>query len=168
MLFISLLFMWICKCLPVYLFMNKEFVSWEQINDCCNDICNKLKDEHFDKIIGITRGGAIPGVLLSHKLSINLYTIGLKTYDNDVQTDKIEVYGLDPVFYVNCKNKKILIVDDICDSGQSINILKDLFSRCTTVPPKFATLYYKPTASVVPDFYAKTTENYIVFPWEQN
>lgn len=146
--------------------LRYEHVHWDEITKHCNSICSQIKDEKFDKIIGVTRGGAIPGVILSHKLGINLYTIGLKTYEGETQTDKIEIYGLDPVFYVNCKNKRILIVDDICDSGQSILILKDLFSRCTTVPPKFATLYYKPAAKIVPDYYAIRTENYIVFPWE--
>ena len=78
--------------------MNKEFVTWEQIVECCNNICNQIKGDHFDKIIGITRGGAIPGVLLSHKLGINLYTIGLKTYDGETQTDKIEICSKVKVF----------------------------------------------------------------------
>lgn len=146
--------------------MEREYINWDKILECCDNIYQQVKEEKFDKIVGIVRGGAIPGVVLSHKMGINLYTIGLKTYEGETQSDKIEIYGLDPVFYVNCKNKRILIIDDICDSGQSINILKDLFDRCTTITPKFATLFYKPTALTVPDFYAETTSKYIVFPWE--
>lgn len=148
--------------------MRKHFASWTEVTDCCDNIHRQIQNEQFDKIVGIARGGAIPGVILSHKLGIPVYTIGLKTYEDEKQTDHIEVYGLDPVFYLNCKNKRILIVDDICDSGQSILILKELFSRCTTIPPKFATLYYKPLSSQVkPDFYAQDTARYIVFPWEK-
>jgi len=148
---------------------DQYHLTWSETDTLCNILYTKIKEsgESFDKIIGIVRGGAIPGVILSHRLGINLYTIGLKTYDDKVQSDKIEIYGLDPVFYVNCKNSHILIVDDICDSGQSIEILKDLFGRCTTVAPKFATLHRKERASVCPDFYADTTDKYIVYPWEQ-
>lgn len=150
--------------------MVRRYISWEDTHSLCNSIHQQItkQGEKFDKIVGIVRGGAIPGVILSHLLGVNLYTIGLKTYDGDQQTDKITVYGLDPVFYVNCRNKRILIVDDICDSGQSITILKDIFDRCTTIPPKFATLHYKPTAQIVPDYWAELTKDYIVYPWENS
>lgn len=146
--------------------MLKQYLTWDDVQQLCYDLYTKLQYQQYDKIIGITRGGAIPGVILSHLMGIKLYTIGLKTYNEEVQSDKVEIYGLDPVFYVNCKNKRILIVDDICDSGQSIVILKDLFSRCTTIPPQFATLHYKPTACIIPDYFAQETTKYIVYPWE--
>ena len=144
----------------------KKFLSWNDVEVLCRLLKQQISNEHFDKIVGITRGGAVPGVILSHMLGVKLYTIGLKTYDGENQTDKIEIYGLDPIFYINCKNSRILIVDDICDSGNSISILKDLVSRCTTIAPKFATLHLKAASSVTPDYYAQLTNDYIVYPWE--
>lgn len=148
--------------------MVKEHVQWDRINSYIDTLYQQIIDsgETYDKIVGIMRGGAIPAVMLSHKMKIRAYMVGIKTYDDDKQTNDIEIYGLDPVFYVNCENKRILIVDDICDSGQSISILKRLFNRMTTIPPKFATIHLKPGAQEVPDFYACETSNYIVYPWE--
>ena len=114
---------------------NKIYLCWDDINILVEDLCNTIKQSgaQIKSITGIERGGLIPAVMISHKLNIP---------------------------YVTKINKNTLVVDDICDTGET---LKNMVSGFT------ATLHYKPTASFTPDFYSKEVgQEWIVYPWERS
>lgn len=114
---------------------NKVFVYWDDIAILVDELCSTIATSgvQIKSITGIERGGLIPAVMISHKLNIPY-------------TTKI--------------NKDTLVVDDICDSGET---LKNMVAGYT------ATLHYKKTASFTPDFYSKEVgEEWIVYPWERN
>jgi hypoxanthine phosphoribosyltransferase len=113
---------------------NKMFISWDDINILVEDLCHTIASSgaQIKSITGIERGGLIPAVMISHKLSIP---------------------------YVTKINKHTLVIDDICDTGET---LKNIVSGYT------ATLHYKPTAIFTPDFYSKEVgTEWIVYPWER-
>lgn len=113
---------------------NKMYLSWDDINVLVEDLCNTIATSgvQVKSIAGIKRGGLIPAVMVSHKLNIP---------------------------YVDRINKDTLVVDDICDTGET---LKKSIAMYT------ATLHYKPTAGFTPDFYAKEVgTEWIVYPWER-
>lgn len=113
---------------------NKMYLSWDDINVLVEDLCNTIATSgaEIKSIAGIKRGGLIPAVMVSHKLNIP---------------------------YVDRINKDTLVVDDICDTGET---LKKSIAMYT------ATLHYKPTAGFTPDFYAKEVgTEWIVYPWER-
>jgi hypoxanthine phosphoribosyltransferase len=113
---------------------NKVYISWDDINILVEDLCNTIKTSgaEIKSIAGIQRGGLIPAVMISHKLNIP---------------------------FVSRINKDTLVVDDICDTGET---LKKSIAMYT------ATLHYKPTAIFTPDFYAKEVgTEWIVYPWER-
>lgn len=110
------------------------FISWDDINILVEDLCHTIASSgaQIKSITGIERGGLIPAVMISHKLSIP---------------------------YVTKINKHTLVIDDICDTGET---LKSIVSGYT------ATLHYKPTAIFTPDFYSKEVgTEWIVYPWER-
>ena len=114
---------------------NKVFVYWDDITILVSDLCNTIVTSgiQIKSITGIERGGLIPAVMISHKLNIP---------------------------YVTKINKDTLVIDDICDSGET---LKGIVAGFT------ATLHYKPTAIFTPDFYSKEVgTEWIVYPWERN
>ena len=114
---------------------NKVFVYWDDINILVDELCSTITSSgvQIKSITGIERGGLIPAVMISHKLNIP---------------------------YVTKINKDTLVVDDICDSGET---LKNIVAGYT------ATLHHKKTASFTPDFYSKEVgEEWIVYPWERN
>jgi len=127
---------------------DKIFLSWNDIEalvDNLTEQINKMDKKPF-YIYGVPRGGAIPAVWLSHKTGIDYYQL------NSAQISK------------TADLSHILIVDDICDSGETIKKLKENFPKCQT-----ATLYYKETAIDKPDIYGEVTgEEWLVFPWENN
>ena len=113
---------------------NKIYLSWDDISVLVEDLCDTIASSgaEITSITGIKRGGLIPAVMISHKLNIP---------------------------YVDRINKDTLVIDDICDTGET---LKNSIALYT------ATLHYKPTAGFTPDFYAKEVgSDWIVYPWER-
>ena len=127
---------------------DKIFLSWNDIEALVDNLAeqiNKMDKKPF-YIYGVPRGGAIPAVWLSHKTGIDYYQL------NSAQISK------------TADLSHILIVDDICDSGETIKKLKENFPKCQT-----ATLYYKETAIDKPNIYGEIVgEEWLVFPWENN
>ena len=114
---------------------NKIFISWDDINILVDELCSTISKSgaEIKSITGIERGGLIPAVMISHKLNIP---------------------------YVTKINKYTLVVDDICDTGETLK---------KTVAGFTATLHYKKTAIFTPDFYSKEVgTEWIVYPWERN
>jgi hypoxanthine phosphoribosyltransferase len=62
--------------------------------------------------------------------------------------------------------KKVLIVDEVSDTGKSLKLVKEHIIEDGAAKIKVATVYYKPWSIVKPDYYEKETSRWIVFPWE--
>ena len=151
--------------------IQKEKTSWEQIEQLVIDLEIQIKKskKKYDYIIGINRGGLVPSVLLSHKLNVphGVYTVQsyVGTKKREVKTDLyISMIG-----FIN-PNHEILIVDDIADSGESLEVavrkIKKQESDAKNIDT--ATIYYKPKSIVKPTFFAKEIpdETWVIFPWE--
>lgn len=113
---------------------NKIYISWDDISILVEDLCNTITQSgaQIKSVTGIQRGGLIPAVMISHKLNIP---------------------------YVSRINKDTLVVDDICDTGETLKKSIALYT---------ATLHYKKTAVFTPDFYAKEVgSEWLVYPWER-
>jgi hypoxanthine phosphoribosyltransferase len=87
--------------------------------------------------------------------------------------DEVQVYSLGYLIDTLEPTDKLLVIDDVFDSGRSIAaFMKELAARCRHNTPKTirsATVYYKPRRSKVdikPDFYVYETDEWLVFPHE--
>ncbi|MDD2781561.1 phosphoribosyltransferase family protein [Sulfuricurvum sp.] len=119
-----------------------------------------------DTIIAIARGGMTLAHALSMSLNIrNLQSIRVESYDGDTQRENVTILGMCDL----SNSKRVLIVDDIVDSGQTlatlIPILTAEYSHCDF---KIATLFMKPTALVQPDFFLHEATDWIDFFWERD
>ena len=118
---------------------KKVYLEWSDIHELVNIICETVKNDfpHIDTVFGLKRGGYIPAVMISHQLGLE--------YVNE-----------DEVHY------DTLVVDDICDSGNTLEKIKKTYNKC-----RILTLLTKESASVQPDIYGRTTEcEWAIFPWE--
>jgi len=68
---------------------------------------------------------------------------------------------------VSVKDKKVLVVDDVTDTGESLRVVQSHLEERGATEVKTATVYYKPWSLVVPDYYEKETRSWVVFPWER-
>ena len=68
---------------------------------------------------------------------------------------------------VSVRGKKVLVVDEVADTGKSLRLVRSHLKEEGATEVKIATIYYKPWSIVVPDYYEKETSLWIVFPWER-
>jgi hypothetical protein len=118
-----------------------------------------------DVIVGVSRGGWPPARVLSDLLeNPNLANARAEFYLGVAET-KTEPVLTQPVSAA-VAGKKVLIVDEVADTGKSLKLVREHIIRQGAVEVKTATVYYKPWSIVKPDYYEKETVNWIVFPWE--
>jgi hypoxanthine phosphoribosyltransferase len=120
-----------------------------------------------DIIVGITRGGLVPAVYLSHAFNVKLIPVNWSYLDDDKQ-DKTAFSIL-----TKMKTYNILIVDDICDSGRTISTLVNDLVATSNFRVKTATLWYNVDQPFVVDFYINTIsrhsdKRFVIFPWEKH
>ena len=128
--------------------MNKLKISWEEyqwhMGKLCRDIA--LSDWKPDYIVGLTRGGLLPAVMISHYFNVPMFTLGVSLRDhNDFIGPESNLWMAEDAFgYIPqdmqegikkrsdaTYSKKILIVDDINDSGATLNwVMEDWQSGC--------------------------------------
>lgn len=117
-------------------------ISYEQLNGYIHSIIRQMHKFHFqpDYIVGISRGGLVPAVLLSQYLDVPLHTLDVSFRDNDMGPESNLWMAEDAFGYVSTEivprpedlpatdpklRKNILIVDDINDTGRTLQWIKD-------------------------------------------
>ena len=121
--------------------------------------------KHIDKIICITRGGLFPALIASQKYNIkDIDTICVSSY-NEKEKNGIAIQSKD---FSHIKNKNILIVDDISDTGETfLSVIKEL-EKYNPKSIKTYSIVVKKESKFIPDFYDVKTDlkDWVYFQWE--
>lgn len=150
--------------------MDVEFLAptWEQIYSMLLSLAEKILSSGFrpDVIVGMSRGGWPPARVMSDLLEVpRVANVSAEFYlgvaktrgDSPVITQQVSV---------RVEDKDVLVMDDVTDTGKSLQIVKKHILEQGGRLVKTATIYHKPWSVTVPDYYEKETESWIVFPWE--
>jgi len=161
--------------------MNKRLLNWSDIEQQCRSIAKEIAllpgELSPDAIIGLSRGGLVPATILAHLLQIREVLVhGYHSYDDDTNLrDPNNEHGSmyqDVVYDLmkSLKGRHILIVDDLCDEGITMQGLTTrLYKKFHPGAVNFmtATLYCKERSIFSPDFVGEWCGNgWIEFPWE--
>ena len=144
-------------------------VSWEAYQGYCEELAEKIRQSNFqpDKLVAISRGGLVPARLLADFLDIrNIHVIGVGLYSG-IGKQKNEIRVVQDIG--NCSpGEKILIVDDIADSGRTLEFVKNHLAKKSngTAEIKIATVHFKPGSKVIPDYFVQKTTAWIEYPYE--
>lgn len=123
-------------------------------------------EKHYDYIVGIVRGGAIPAVCLSHKLGLPMRCVSWSTFHGDQMKESAWDIAEDI-----SEGKRLLIVDDILDSGRTFReLLADWGAKREQID--IAVLIHNVDQSIVPDYCGRKIDksvdpSWITFWWEQ-
>lgn len=160
---------------------KKFYISADEFLKDSVVLGSKVLDSGFkpDFVVAIWRGGTFPGNVVQEFLKyhgIETDHIAIRTSgrrDTGDIKEEIEVYGLDYLINNLKEDSKVLIVDDVFDSGftlqEVIKKLKKLTSLSDRSEIRTATVYYKSKrnkSNILPDFYVHENNNWPVFPGE--
>lgn len=104
-------------------------IDYAKFTELVLDICKQIEESKFspDYIVGITRGGLLPAVMISHYFKVPMHSLGVSLRDNTDVGSESNLWMSEDAF----DGKNILIVDDINDSGSTLNwIMSDWPSNC--------------------------------------
>lgn len=125
--------------------MRKKVITWDDIDKIISDLALDIRiaDYHIDNIYGVSRGGLIPAVLLSHKLSIPLSD---SVNENTLVVDDIV-------------NKNNLLEKTLNESNYYLRHNDDIYT---------ASLIKRERSSFEPTFVGLNVEynDWVIFPWD--
>lgn len=140
-------------------------VAWDEYHTLAYQLAASIFGDktRMEQIVAISRGGLTFGHLLSDFLHIPIATISIQSY-SDIQ--KQGEVTLTEKCRTLISQKHILLVDDVADTGKTF---KRAISYLRHVKPKSITtvsMFYKPHSIYRPDYFAKETKKWILFPYE--
>jgi hypothetical protein len=145
-----------------------EFLTPDRIFELTYELGKRVKESGFkpDCLLGISRGGLCVVRILSDFFDIkDVYTVRI-VYYKDIETRIKKPMLVQDVNGDLLKNKSVLIVDDVSDTGDSLDFTVKLMRQKGIENFKTATLHYKPWSKFKPDFFMSETEKWIIYPWE--
>jgi len=145
-----------------------EIPTWERIYELLLDLASQIRRSGFkpDIIVGVARGGWPPARIISDLLeNPEIANVKAEFYLGVAET-KGEPVISQPVS-VPVKDKKILVVDDVADTGKSLALVRGHLKEQGAADVRIATIYYKPWSIVIPDWFERKTSHWIIFPWER-
>ena len=160
--------------------MEKLFIQSSELLKDSYKLAWKVFESGYkpNYIVGVWRGGAPVGIAVQEFLSVlglesDHVAIRTSYYTGiDQRSKNVQVYGLNYVIRKLQSEDKLLIVDDVHDTGHSIGqVISDINKACKKNTPEIrvATPYFKPGKNQTdkePDYYLHKTDQWLVFPHE--
>lgn len=142
-------------------------LTWDDIYKQCEVIASKIKSNPKnipDTIIAIGRGGMIPARILSDMLNVK----NVQMYNIQMYTGVNTKGAITQSFNGNVYKCNVLLVDDIVDSGKTIDCAITNISGRDANSIRVASLLCKKSVTRKPSYYADDCENdvWVVYPWE--
>jgi xanthine phosphoribosyltransferase len=142
-------------------------VSWDQFHRDSRALAWRLHDAGpFEAIVCITRGGLVPAAIVARELNVRMIetvcVVSYRDYRNQGEVSLLK--GIAPeVAALHGQGKRVLIVDDLVDTGKTARVVRDLLPNA-----HFATVYAKPMGRPLVDTFITevSQDTWIYFPWD--
>lgn len=145
----------------------REVLTWEAFGAASRELTEKIVDDGFvpDIVIAIARGGLIPAGAIAYAMGVKAAgTLNVEFY-SDIEETLPDPVVLEPLLDTDAiVGKKLLVVDDVADSGRTLALVIDLL-KAHTPEVRSAVIYTKPRTIVQPDYSWRETDKWINFPW---
>ena len=144
-------------------------VSWKEAYRLAKILARKIKSSGFepDLVIGIARGGLVPArVVCDFLLQKDLAAIKVEHWGIAATLGNARIKFPLPI-EIDSSGKKILVVDDVADTGDTFSVIMDYIKGKAPSEVKTAVLHYKTCSTSVPDYWAERQDEWkwIIYPW---
>jgi hypoxanthine phosphoribosyltransferase len=150
--------------------MRNEIITWNDVDQLMDALLPQLKGP-FDAILMITRGGIVPGGLISEALDIKVVLTAAVAFPTDLAAMKLLAWPDFLQFPADdlLAGRRVLVVDDVWGSGRTITAVKNRVESAGGLP-ELCVLHYNPSRTLFtkawPTYYAAITDARIIYPWE--
>jgi hypothetical protein len=146
---------------------ERENLTWQTFGEASRDLAEKIAADGFrpDLILAIARGGMFVAGALGYALAVkNLHLMNVEFYTGEGTTLDMPVM-LPPVpDAVDFSAKKVLIADDVADTGKTIELVRGFVTE-HVAEVRSAVIYEKPASVIKCDYVWQRTDRWINFPW---
>jgi len=144
---------------------NFKFFSFQDILQSSFQLAQKIQQDNqkFDYIISVNRGGAIFARILSDLLNVKMGAFAMSSY---IGIDERKKLKITQKLNLKLKDKKILIVDEIADTGKTFVKAVEHVNEFDPKQIATASLVVKPKSEYRPDYFMHETDKWVVFPYE--
>jgi hypoxanthine phosphoribosyltransferase len=144
-----------------------QLVSWDEAYELSKILARKIKNSGFkpDLVIGIARGGLVPArIVCDFLLKKDLAAIKVEHWGIAATLGKAEIKFPLPV---DISGKKVLVVDDVADTGDTYSVVMDYIKEKNPAEVKSGVLHYKTCSTYMPDYWAEKQDEWkwIIYPW---
>lgn len=151
---------------------RREVLNWQEIDKLIDHLLPQFEKE-FEAMVLITRGGIVPGGMLAEAMGLTNILTAAVDFPAEVEREKAGLFAWPRFLQFPSdellRGKRVLVVDDVWGSGRTITAVKNRVSAAGGFPST-CVLHFNPYrnlfGSARPDYYAATTDAYIVYPWE--
>jgi hypoxanthine phosphoribosyltransferase len=154
---------------------RREMIRWKEVDKLIDHLLTQF-DHDFEGMVMITRGGIVPGGMLAEAMDITHVLTAAVDFPTEIEfeSDRPASLMVWPKFMQFPKDdllegRRMLVVDDVWGSGRTITSVKNRVSAAGGLPYT-CVLHFNPYRSLFgkarPDYYAATTDAFIVYPWE--
>jgi len=141
--------------------------SWEEMHENIKETAKKIKEDDYrpDIVIALSRGGFVPARVICDLMIIK-DLVSVKVDHWGVTAAKDGKAHLRYPIDVDLTGKKVLIVDDITDTGESMIIAKEFVEKLNPKEIRTATIFHIKHSKFVPNYYSKKIDwVWVMFPW---
>jgi len=145
--------------------MEVKKFSFDEVDMLARTISKRAKQHGgFTHVVGISRGWLVPATIISYELELPLTTIHVSSYEGK---ERKGIIGNASHLFDLPTNSKVLVVDDICDSGQTATWVTNQLTQ-SEIKHELACIFIKKQHKGKIRFYGSIVPNdkWIVFPWE--
>ena len=146
---------------------TKLWYDWREMRRDVNTLCREISLDKFDPnvIVGLSRGGLTPGVMMSHWMNKPFNPIKTSLRDFPEWED----------YLPRKTDERVLILDDVCDSGITFTRIREYIQKNSlkeiNCDIRFAVLWWNNEIEFEPNYYVNeiakdSTNTWIHFPWE--
>lgn len=144
--------------------------SWEEIHELAYEVADAVRSSGFmpDVVVAVARGGVVPARIICDALVVSDY-VSIKVDHWGITATKDGSAKLRRPVNWDFSGKRLLMVDDITDTGESLMLAKDVVQKMNPLELKTATLYHIDSSKFRPDFFAREIKwHWVIFPWNRH
>lgn len=141
-------------------------MDWEFFGELCRVLAVRVATSGYrpEIIVGIAKAGVIPGAVVASILRCDFYSLKIS---RDTGASRVrsrpKIFSAAPA---EAARKRVLVVDEICTSGETLRIALNALRQVGPADLKTATSLIK-VGGYKPDFHALETDSTVVFPWDR-